>query len=651
MPAHTLIKPASLIWQEGFPCSSEFGDIYFSRAGGAEETCHVFLQHNGLPERWLGRSRFVIAETGFGTGLNFLVTTARWLETATPDATLFYLSVEKHPLTKQDLQQALALWPELSAISRELLEYYPELVAGYHRLSLCGGRVVLQLMFGEAEAQFSQLQAEVDAWYLDGFAPDKNPAMWSSRLFGEVARLSRPGSTFATYTAAGAVRRGLVEVGFTVSKMAGFAGKREMLRGEFTGPAPAAVGEPWFCHPAPFTGKRTAAVIGAGLAGASIANALASRGWQVTLVERHPLPAQEASGNPAGVVLPRLTADMDLTGQWYLAAFLYTVRQLKSWQQNRDIDWHPSGVLQLADEQVIGRFEALGMPTSIVRGLDVTHACDVAGVAVAQGGLYYPAGGWLSPPAMCQALLDAAGGRIETCYHRSAVRLQRVGDQWQVWEAGGDCLAQTGVVVLANGFRATDMTQSAELPLQRVRGQLTLLEQTEASRSLRIPVCYDGYVLPAFQGRHVAGASYDAIHFDEQLRQEDQKQILTQLDHALPGFRVPGDTPLAGRTASRTTSPDHLPLIGPVPDADYYRSHYTDLKHGKPARMFPPARYHPGLYISTGHGSRGLISCLPAAELLAAQICGEPMSFPTALINRLHPARFQVRALRRGEAG
>lgn len=649
MPAACpLIKPAGLVWQEGQPYSAEFNDIYFSRAGGAEETRYVFLQHNGLPERWLGRPRFVIAETGFGSGLNFLVTVARWLETTDPDATLYYLSAEKHPLTKHDLQQTLAFWPEFAPISAELLENYPQLIAGYHQLTLCGGRVVLQLMFGEAEVQFAQCRASVDAWYLDGFAPDRNPAMWSPTLFGEIARLSRPGSTFATYTAAGAVRRGLIDAGFTVAKVVGFAGKREMLRGEFLTAAPSVLSEPWFACPGPVGDERTAAVIGAGLAGASTAHALVSRGWQVTLIERHPLPAQEASGNPAGVVLPRLTADMDLTGQWYLAAFLYTVRQLARWQQSHDIAWHPSGVLQLADEREIARFMALDLPDSVVRALDVAQARALAGVTPAQGGLFYPAGGWLSPPALCKAMIEASSCHIQTRYHQSAVRLDRVDDRWQVWEAGGDCLAQVGVVVLANGYRAVDMAQSAELPLQRVRGQLTMLAETSSSRLLRVPVCYDGYLVPAHQGQHVVGASYDSKRFDEELRSEEQKQILTHLDNALPGFRTPGDVQLAGRTASRTTSPDHLPLIGPLPDMDYYRTHYTDLKHGKPVRLFPPAQYHPGLYISTAHGSRGLVTCLPAAELLAAQICGEPMPFSSELVNRLHPARFMLRALRRG---
>lgn len=653
MTGHAPITPAVLEWRDGLPYSPTFDDIYFSRAGGVEETHYVFLHHNGLPERWRGCRRFVIGETGFGSGLNFLVTVAAWLDTAPADATLYYLSCEKHPLTRHDLQRALACWPAYAAVAEALLTAYHELVPGYHRRELFGGRVVLQLMLGEAQVQLAQLQARVDAWYLDGFAPGRNPAMWSAPLFAELARLSHPGTCFATYTAAGAVRRGLQQAGFAVSKAAGFGAKRELLQGRFVGPSGlAASTTPWFAPPAAQSGPGRVAVIGAGLAGASVAWAMARRGWQVSLIEQHAAPAQAASGNPAGVVLPRLTADMDAEGQLYLSCFLAMTAQLAEWQpRSPAIGWRGDGVLQLADARERVRLAALGLPAGVLQCVDAEQASALAGVVLGQGGLFYPHAGWLSPPRLCEAMIATAAESITPCYHRLALSLHNDHGVWRVLEAGQGCLAEAEVVVLANGYQVTDFAQAEGLPLQRVRGQLSYLTQTAVSRSLRLPLCYDGYLLPARDGQHVVGATYDSQDLGEALRAVDQQQILTHLAGAVPSLLPEGPLPLAGRVAFRTTSLDHLPVVGPLPDQAWYRQHYSGLKHGKPARSFPDAQYHPGLYITSGHGSRGLVTCLPTAQWLAALITGEPWPMPSGLIERLHPARFLVRALRRGQAG
>lgn len=648
--SYTPIHPAEIEWRDDQPYSPVYDDIYFSRAGGAEETAYVFLQHNGLPARWQGRERFVIAETGFGTGLNFLVTAAAWLETAAPGAVLYFLSAERHPLNKHDLQRIQANWPEFAALSQELQENYPEPVAGFHRRELCGGRVVLQLMYGDAGAQYSLLRASVDAWYLDGFAPGRNPAMWSAVLFTEMARLSHAGTTLATYTAAGMVRRGLAAAGFEMIKVPGFAGKREMIYGRFAGPMGHDDAQPWFAVPAPHNGECVAVVVGAGLAGAAMAYELTRRGWQVTLVERHQGPAQEASGNPAGVVLPRLTADMDAEGRLYLGCFLAMVARLeRGLTPGEEIGWRSSGVVQQASERDQQRVVALDLPASVVQRVDAAQASDLSGVGQGQGGLYFPSAGWLSPPGLCRALLMAAGERLTRRFHRHALRLERRGERWHVIDHAGGDIAEAPVVVLANGYRATTLAQAEGLPLQRVRGQLSYLPVSERSEGLRLPVCYDGYILPVCEGMHVVGASYDSHGFDEHLRVEDEKQMLTNLSRAMPALVPTISSPPAGRVASRTTSHDHLPVVGPLPDQAFYRAHYAALKHGKPARLFPPAHYHPGLYISSGHGSRGLVSCLPAAALLAAQIAGEPWPIPQDQVLRLHPARFLVRTLRRGE--
>lgn len=281
------IIPAVLEFKDGVPYSAAYGDIYHSADGGAGQARHVFLQGCGLPQAWASRASFVILETGFGTGLNFLTTWAAWRADPARPARLHFLSVEKHPFRADDLARLHAQWPEFAALSTELLASWPTLTPGFHRVALDGGRVQLTLMLGDALDCLPQVEAGVDAFYLDGFAPDCNADLWQPQLFSELARLAKPGAAAATYTVAAAVRQGLTEAGFVCEKRAGYGRKRHCLRARFAGKS---------------NGVESAipqhlAVIGAGVAGAATAHALAQRGIAVTVIERADSPAQAASGN------------------------------------------------------------------------------------------------------------------------------------------------------------------------------------------------------------------------------------------------------------------------------------------------------------------------------------------------------------------
>ena len=293
---------AQLYWDDqGRPHSRLFDDVYFSDKSGLEETRYVFIEQNALRERFVAlpaHGHFVVGETGFGTGLNFLCTWQLFEETARPDARLHFVSVEKYPLTREDLQRALSLWPELAPYSEPLLASYFAIHPGFQTLSLANGRVTLTLLIGDVLEQLPQLDARIDAWFLDGFAPAKNPAMWTPELFAQLARLAAPDSTISTFTSTGWVRRALNEAGFKMRRTPGIGHKWEILRGVFLGMPETAVAEPgvkpWFARPPQINGPRTALVIGAGLSGCASANSLAKRGWQVTLLERHERLAKEA---------------------------------------------------------------------------------------------------------------------------------------------------------------------------------------------------------------------------------------------------------------------------------------------------------------------------------------------------------------------
>lgn len=651
------VTHAQLDWDDqGRPHSRVFDDVYFSDQSGLDETRYVFLQQNRLQERFAALpagGRLVIGETGFGTGLNFLCTWQLFEQHAVAGARLHFVSVEKYPLSHADLQRALALWPELAPFAEQLLAHYIAIHQGFQRLVLDNGRVTLTLLIGDALEQLPQLDAQIDAWFLDGFAPAKNPEMWSAELFAELARLAAPGSTISTFTSTGWVRRLINAAGFKMKRTPGIGHKWEILRGEFLGwptdtPAPAAA-KPWFARPTMPTGERHALVIGAGLAGCASAASLAARGWQVSLLERHGGLAQEASGNPQGVLYLKLSAHGTALSQMIVSGFGYTRRLLEHLQ--REVDWDGCGVLQLAFNAKEAERQAQlaqAFAPQLLHLLDKAQAQARAGVGLEQGGLFFPEGGWVHPPALCQWQARQPG--IEVLAHHEVLDLRKVDGHWQAWD-GDRLLASAPVVVLAGAAEVKRFAAGAELPLKRIRGQITRLPQTAASQALATVVCAEGYVAPARLGEHTLGASFDFNNDDLTPTAAEHagnlellQEISPDLAQRLHAADLAAET-LEGRAAFRCTSPDYLPIVGPLADSLAFAQAYDVLR--KDARHTPQATcpWLDGLYINSGHGSRGLITAPLSGELLAAWLDNEPLPLPRSVAEACHPNRFAVRGL------
>ncbi|WP_313024957.1 bifunctional tRNA (5-methylaminomethyl-2-thiouridine)(34)-methyltransferase MnmD/FAD-dependent 5-carboxymethylaminomethyl-2-thiouridine(34) oxidoreductase MnmC [Pseudomonas lopnurensis] len=654
-PASPRFQHAELDWDEnGQPQSRRYGDVYFSRASGLAETEHVFLAQNALAQRFAALQpdqRLVIGETGFGTGLNFLCAWQLFERVADSRAQLHFVSVEKHPLTRDDLARALALWPELQPLAGRLLEQYVAVHPGFQRFIFGQGRVVLTLLVGDVLETLPGLDATVDAWFLDGFAPAKNPEMWQPALFAELARLSAPGATLGTFTSAGFVRRGLIEAGFDMQRVPGFGHKREILRGRFVG-APGNDVKPWYARPAFVSPERRALVIGAGLAGCATAASLAARGWQVTLLERHAEAAREGSGNPQGVLYLKLSAHGTALSRLVVSGFGYTRRLLRHLQQGHD--WQACGVLQIAydDKERQRQAELAGaFPAALMHPLAREQAEALAGVALPEGGLFYPEAGWAHPPALCQWLLQQPG--IELLRHHEALELQRDDGNWQAM-AGERLLARAPVVVLTGAADAARFEHSAWLPLKRIRGQISCLPATPASAELRTVLCAKGYVAPPRDGSHTLGASFNFQQTDTAPSAAEHQSNLDMLEEISSDLyrRLQADpqqaAALQGRVAFRCTSPDYLPLIGPLADQERFAETYAALS--KNARQVPQAEcpWLDGLYVNTAHGSRGMISAPLSGELLAGWLEGEPLPLPRDVAEACHPNRFLLRKLIRG---
>ena len=646
----TGFQQAELDWDaNGQPLSRHFGDVYFSHISGMAETEHVFLQPNALAERFAALQtgeRLAIGETGFGTGLNFLCAWALFERTAKSGAGLHFVSVEKHPLSPADMQRALALWPALGQQAQQLLSQYVAVNPGYQQFRF--GSVTLTLLVGDALDCLGTLDARIDAWFLDGFAPAKNPEMWQPALFEQLARLSGPSTTLATFTSAGTVRRALKEAGFDVKRIPGFGHKWENLRGRFVGSAEQPA-KPWFARPGFKPEQRHALIIGAGLAGCASAASLAARGWQVTLLERHSDIAQEGSGNLQGVLYLKLSAHGTALSQLVVSGFGYTRRLLINLQQGHD--WDACGVLQIAfdDKEAARQAELVGaFPAELLHSVDRGRAEQLTGVELPSGGLFYPDAGWAHPPALCRWLIDHPN--IELIRHQHPVELRRNGVQWQALDAE-QVLAEAAVVVLAGAAEAARFDQCNWLPLKRIRGQITELPHTHESAALRTVVCAKGYVAPPRDGRHTLGASFNFAEAgptpseaEHRSNLEMLKEISADLYHRLHADTCQIDN-LAGRVAFRCTSPDYLPIIGPLADAGRFTEAYAVLS--KDARQTPdtPCPWLDGLYINTAHGSRGLITTPLSGELLAAWLDDEPLPLPRAIAHACHPNRFLLRKL------
>jgi tRNA 5-methylaminomethyl-2-thiouridine biosynthesis bifunctional protein len=649
------MKYAHIEWNNGQPFNTDYGDVYFSSHGGVEETQYVFLQQNNLVERWQRIRQFVIGESGFGTGLNFVVTWQQWLVSAPDSARLHYFSAENSPLSPTDLQRVTSTQPKLQALYDELLARYPLPLPGLNVLDFAGGRVRLYLYFGDIVRMLEQMNCKVDAWYLDGFAPSKNPAMWSDEVFTLLGRHSRAGATFSTYTASGAVRRGLANAGFTVGRTPGFGRKRDMLKGGIYEQRCFTVDKPWFELPAPVSDDRrdirSVLVIGAGLAGLSIAWRLVQRGMRVRLYDRYARIAGGASGNPAGLVMPRLSRQNNAEAFYYQQALLHATRCLDELQSGSSRRfWFDSGNLLIGD---VGKLRALcelhQYPREYAAVLSAADASTVAGLHVDRPALYLKQGGWLMPLVLCQTLIATCSEHLEL--HQADVRdIRFQHGQWRLLDAGGVEIAGSEVVVLANGAGCADFSPVSWLPLASIRGQLTTLPVSESSRWLKCGISFNHYITPAQDGRHVTGASYEPDSAEPELNSAAQTENICKLDAFMPGvFREPDG--LCGRAAFRAVSEDRAPLAGAIPDVDAFSRDYADLHHGRSARLYPPATHLPGLYISSGHGSRGLVSCFLCADVVAAMINNEPLPLEKDLLDYINPARFPIRKLKRSRSG
>lgn len=567
------------------PRSERFADVYFNSEDGPGETAYVFFDGNNLPQAWQGAERFVIGETGFGTGLNFLLAWKLFEESAPVGAMLDFVSVEKYPLSAEQIRDGLSQFSALlSPYLEKFLARYPMRVPGFHRI-VFDNRVALTLILDDAGDALSEMEGSVDAWFLDGFTPSRNPDMWTDKIFAEIARLSHKGTTLSTFTSAGFVKRGLRAVGFDIKKRKGFGFKWSMLTGTFvTGAEKPAI-----------QSSNTVSIMGAGLAGCAAAYVLPQYGFTPVLYDPNGI-ASGASGNPVGLLNPRLSSFRTPESDFHTAAFAMAARELP---HLADTEYERCGSLHLVtDDEKEKKFsralENWGWHADHMRSLSAEGASGIAGIKLDHAALYLPEGARVNPAKLC------------TAYSKDVHLAHEKRD--------------VDITIYAHGAAIPSDPDFAWLPVQTVRGQITSIKATVQSATIKTNICYGGYMSPATYGTHVIGSTFQKWMVDTNPVAEDDQANIEKLQEILPQMEQVDVT--GHRAALRSASSDRFPVIGPVPD--------------KSAQ-----------FITTAYGSHGIIGSLLGAHILADYLRGGPFSVGKSTLKALGADRFQTREIRR----
>ena len=537
-----------------------------------------------LQDHWRDRARYTVFDSDHGDGSRFAALVAAW---------------------RLDPQRPAHL---------HVVALTDSLQPGFHRIPQPDHGVTLDLIAAPLDTALAELNAHPDFIYLH--------SVQGTTFVRPLARLTALGARLESHGLDDEQRAALAAQGFVFDgDGATFSTRKPRL--------PSA--------PEP---DRRALVLGAGVAGCAAAARLCARGWQVTLIERHPQVAMEASGNLAGIFMPLLSRDDNIPTRLTRAAYLYALRL---WAQlggiGRAFDGDMCGVLQLsrdAGHAAVSRAIASDgkLPPDFARWLEPPEAEALLGLPAPDGGWLFPQGGWARPGSVCEALLASCGDLLTRRFGAGEVSLERMGDEWLARGADGNAIGQAPTVVLASGAGARHMAQSADLPLQALRGQVTHLAPEHAPQ-LPLVLCREAYLTPSAHGVTCAGATYD-LDADPQLRAASQEENVARLRGLVSDPQAAAGAPLAGRVGFRCVAPDRLPLVGRLPDF---------AAAGATERLRDVAR-HPGLYGLLGYASRGLIWAPLGAELLAAQLEGEPLPLEMALVDALDPARFVLRARR-----
>ena len=606
------INEPHVIWDSNTLRSASFNDVYFSSHGAISEAQHVYLNSNSIPEKSTSRKTTWIGEIGFGMGINFSLTLSHWRNQ--PTHHLHYVSIESAPFDREFLVETFQKhFPEMDASWIQLYPRHP--TAGIFSLPIYP-HVTLHLLLGNAidvldEWVYPHDFLGFDAWYLDGFSPNKNESAWDLKLLKKISSLSKKGTTASTYSVAGSVREALKESGFNIEKIPGIGKKKHILKAVLENPVARKSNlDPWLALPTPIQ-HQPITIWGSGLAGASIARTLAERGWRVTVREPLSEIAAGASGNPAGVFMPHLASETNDTSRFSLHAFQIFLRWFENYGAHSG---HASHVREIGlDKDTLSTTKKALREHSLRPGL--AHiAQDLS--------ILYSTSGWISPKKWCEHLLTHPLIEVKTNAN---------------WVPGGFTL-------IALGKESMNHLPDLGFQMKGIKGQILSIPESELKSAPWEVLMKDAYSIP-YSRDQLIGATFEQKKNDSNVDREILDpfilKALKQLGLELKSGHIKSEW--KARASIRAMTPDKLPIVGSVPELNFYRASYQDLYKGKRPSQYPAAQYVTDLMVLAGLGSRGITYACSSAELIADLIEGKPLGMDRDLYSRVHPARFLIR--------
>jgi tRNA 5-methylaminomethyl-2-thiouridine biosynthesis bifunctional protein len=655
------------------PYCQRFDAIYFDSESAIQQSDYVFIHKNNIKQRLHDAKKvFTIADTAFGTGLNFLLTLQAYQiaqqSSPTPLSPLHFISTEKHPLSKDQLVQSLSILPQLSPFAIELVKDYPKCSVDEFEqkfeTTFLNGQVRLTLTFDDAAKSFTSMKCSklglVDAWFLDSCSVEKNLGMWSEELSVQIGRLSKEQATLTASTNNDLVKRQLHDVGFRLEKKGVENKHKEMFAAVMQSNPITTKGyqlRPRIKKP------QHVSIIGGGIASACTALALTKQGVQVTLYCKDAELAQGGSSNAIGALYPLLHQQKDDISEFYQQAFwrakaLYTEVAEKGFSFAHQ--W--CGLLEVSyKESLINRqqaFEKLNTwPKELIHGVNAALASKLSNTDSPYGGLFMPNAGWISPQELVQQVFQAARAtnnlKIITDTHISKIRqvknaasnLDGAKSSWCMSTNQGELNAS--VLVICAGADAIDIEQLNELPLTATRGQVTSMRSNSKINKLSTVICHKGYLTPESNGIHCIGATFQKNDTNINTNKADDNYNLTMLDKCLPELAAKINWQEKDISSSkarlRCMSQDHLPLVGAVPNISEHIQAYPHLGKDKNWKYDQAAPCIDNLYVLLGLGARGLCSAPLAADILTAELCNTPYPIDNQMLFNLSPNRFIIR--------
>lgn len=646
-----------LTWKDNLtPISERFNDIYFSPENGLEETKHVFIGGNDLYNRWKNlniQNSFCILELGFGTGLNFLTAWKEYLEFKNRFR-LHFISVEKFPLSREEISKALSVFSELAEIKKEFLSLYQDLIPGMNYFQFLEGKIHLSLFLGDVSIALGEISGKVDAIFLDGFAPSKNPEMWDKSVLENLKYVSKKETTLSTFTVARTVRDSLSSAGFKLEKRPGFGRKREMLIGScsdfFLESNPKE--KPWCKRSYPELQIKTAAIVGAGIAGSTLAYSLSKRGIQVFLIDPSGI-AKETSGIPIAISHPHLTKIPGPISLFTLRAFRYALSFLSLFEDQNFFG--KTGLFHgVTEEMNLERFqkgiENHKLSEEIMFWKPIASELQNGNLLENESGVFFRSGFWTRPEFVAKKCAEQPG--IEFI-KGTANHIEQNGTSWKllIQESGREVVAES--IIFCNSHSIGKLVSSLfegeePFPIQKVRGQLISLKETEKSFRISNILCAEHYLTPSILGEHTLGSTFDEFDLNPFPRKEDTDRLLEFVQKKYPSLDFDSSCVLTEKVGLRAQTPDRLPVLGPIFDPREFRKIYKEIDLPKNRnKTFPNLKTIQGLYVFGGLGSRGILSSFLGSEILASLILGEPVPVESSILESLHPARFLYRKIRK----